>query len=149
MVSKVLARSGYGEVKLMDRRTVRQKSRDGGHELLCELVTGAEVHRVVVKLVRDSIRIRNLDEIVGTINRTGADSGLVVSPYHITREARRLKASYTGVSIGIVDGNELANWLRLHGIGILPEGEVDYAFFGHMEDLAEGVREFLKGVRHD
>jgi len=143
MVSKVLARSGYGEIRVMDRRTARQKSRDGGHELICELLQGQEPHRIVVKVLRDSIRIRNLDELVGTINRTGADSGLVVSAHHITRDARRLIESYSGVEIGVVDGDGLANWLRVHGIGVLSNGDVDYGFFGHLEDLSHHVRRFL------
>ena len=134
MVSRVLARSGYGEVRLMDRLSPREKSREGGHELLCELVHGIDVHRIVVKVLRDSIRIRNLDELVGTINRTGADSGIVISPHHVTRDAKRLLEVYSGVDIGVVDGEQLATWLRLHDIGTLPSGDVDYAFFGHLED---------------
>lgn len=149
VVSKLLARSGYGDVQLMDRRAPKQKTRQGGHELVCELMEGDELRRVVVKVLRDSIRIRNLDELVGTINRTGADSGLVISPHHLTKDAQELIESYSSVSFGIIDGDALSEWMLLHGIGVRKGGEVDFGFFGSLEDVSLQVRHFIEEVIHE
>lgn len=144
IVARVLQRSGYGDVQFLDRRHPRQKSRFGGHELVCELLQGMRSHRVVVKVVRDDVRIRNLDELAGTIIRMNADSGLVVSPGRVTRKATRLIESYGPIHLGVIDGDNLAEWLRIHDIGVLPSGEVDYGYFGALEEMSSRLLPFIE-----
>lgn len=146
IVSKALSRSGYGDVQFLDRRSERQKSRFGGHELICEMRLGPRVIRVVVKVVRDSVRIRHLDELAGTIIRMGADSGLIVSPHHLTGRARQLLESYGPVRVGVIDGDSLAAWLGDLHLAVDGKGQVDFAYFGHLEEMASRAQAFLASV---
>ena len=145
MVSKVLSRSGYGDVQIMGRRLPRQKSKDGGHEILCELTQGPRSFRTVVKVVRDSVRIRNLDELAGTMIRTHADSGIVISPRHVTGKARDLLHAYD-MEVSVVDGETLSAWLVQLGIGIKANGQVDRDYFNGLEAISPEIITFMGGL---
>lgn len=144
VVSKALARSGYGDVQFLDRRQSKQKSRFGGHELQCETMLGNRPVKVIVKVVRDSVRIRHLDELAGTAIRTGADSGMIITPFHITSKAQTLLDSYGPVRIAVIEGSALAAWLTELKIGVRGAEDVDYAFFGELEDMSMRVLSFIR-----
>lgn len=148
LVSKALARSGYGDVEIMDRRHERQKSRFGGHELLCTTSVGDRQIKVLVKVLKEAIRVRNLDEMCGTIGRMQADLGLVVSRMHITKDAKRLLPKFEGSRVSAIDGETLALLMEKHKIGVRGGG-VDYAFFGELEEVSDRVLLFLDSLRHD
>lgn len=139
ILSKALSRSGYGDVQILDRRLPKQKSRHGGHELLCEATLAGRTVRVVVKVLRDSVRIRNLDELAGTVIRMKADSGLIVSPFHVTAQAKKLLSIHNPVRLWVLDGDQLAQLLAELGIGTRGRGDVDYAYFGAMEEMSDRV----------
>ncbi len=143
IVSKALSRSGYGDVRFLDRRHSRQKSRFGGHELVCETTLGTRPLKIVVKVVRDSARIRHLDELAGTVIRMGADSGLLITPFHVTKTARSLLDKYGPVRTSVIDGAALAEWLQRLGIGVRGEADVDWAYFGELEEVSDRVLAFL------
>ncbi len=146
VVSKVLTRSGYGDVEMLDRRLSKDKSRYGGYELVCEGTLGTRPHRVIVKVVRDSARIRHLDELAGAVVRTGADSGLLVTPFHITRKAQSLIDRYGPIRTSVIDGTALASWVATHGIGVRGRQDVDYAFFGELEEVSHRVISFIRAL---
>lgn len=139
ILSKALSRSGYGDVQILDRRLPKQKSRHGGHEMLCEATLAGRTVRVVVKVLRDSVRIRNLDELAGTVIRMKADSGLIVSPFHVTNQAKKLLAVHNPVKLWVIDGEGLADLLKAQRIGVRGAGDVDYAYFGAMEEMSDRV----------
>ncbi len=143
VTSKALSRVGYGDVQILDRRTSRQKSRFGGHELLCQSTLGGRPVRVLVKVLRDSIRVRNLDELAGTVLRRGADSGLIISPFHITASAKRLLACHKPIKTAVLDGTALADLMKEARIGVRGSAGVDYAFFGELENVSQRVLSFL------
>lgn len=143
VTSKVLSRAGYGDVQILDRRESRQKSRYGGHELLCELNVGTVPAKVVVKVVRDSVRQRMLDELAGTVIRRNADMGLLVATKHVSPLARRNKDRYNPLRLQIIDGDSLAGLLALYRVGVRPHGEVDYAYFGGLEARSFRILSFL------
>lgn len=148
LTSKVLSRSGFGEVQILDRRETRQKSRFGGHELMCESSFGSLPLKVIVKVINDGVRVRMLDELAGAVIRTKADLGIIVSPRHVTATARKLQPHYLSARVNIIDGNDLAERLMKLGIGVRPKGDVDYQFFGALEEVSERVNAFMKaGVR--
>lgn len=149
VTSKMLARSGYGDVQILDRREVRQKSRFGGHELLCESTLGTVPVKVIVKVIGDSIRLRMLDELAGAVLRTNSDLGIIVSPYPLSTAVARHKESYNAARIAVIDGDGLATRLNTLGIGVRPRGGVDYQFFAHLEDMGSRARAFiqLEGAR--
>lgn len=145
MIAKALSRSGYGDVQFLDRRNPREKSRHGGHELLCEATIGTRAVKIIVKVLRDSIRIRNLDEMAGTVMRMGADSGVIISPFHTTKVAQTLLEKYRPRT-EVVDGEALAAMLEARSIGVRNKGEVDYAYFGELEHLANQISHFIYNV---
>lgn len=144
LTSKVLSRSGFGEVQILDRRETRQKSRFGGHELMCESSFGSLPVKVIVKVINDGVRVRMLDELVGAVQRTKADLGIIVSPRHVTASALKLQAHYKSARVNIIDGTELAERLTKLGIGVRPKGDIDYQFFGSLEEVGSRVLAFMR-----
>lgn len=144
LTSKVLARSGFGEVTYLDRRDTRQKSRFGGHELMCESSFGSLPLKVIVKVINDGVRIRMLDEMAGAVMRTKADLGIIVSPRHVTATAKKLQPHYKSARVNVIDGTELAQRLRDLKIAVRPSGEPDYRFFGELEEVAHRVSAFMR-----
>ncbi|MBS1708019.1 MAG: restriction endonuclease [Armatimonadetes bacterium] len=142
-VQKALSRSGYGDVQFLGRRRPRQKSRFGGHDLVCETVMGPNLHRTVVKVLRDSVRTRHLDELAGAVIRTGADSGIVVSPFPQTKEVARHLGSGRAARVHVVAGADMAEWFAGFGVGTTKDGRLDRQYFLDLEVAAEQVEEFL------
>lgn len=144
LVSKGLTRAGFGDVQILDRRQSRQKSRFGGHELQCLTSVGNLPGKVVVKVIQDAVRLRMVDEMAGVIQRTGADLGLIISPFHVTRKAKQVIREYRGSRINVLDGEALAQLLKQYEIGIRGKGSVDYAFFGGLEEMAQRLTRFMR-----
>lgn len=139
LTSKALSLSGFGDVQILDRRQSRQRSRYGGHELVCRGSLGTLPMKVIVKVINDSVRLRMLDELAGAVIRNRADLGIIVTPHHVTTNAARQQGAYRLARVETVDGHGLASILRKFAIGIRPRGEVDYAFFGELEDASRRI----------
>jgi restriction endonuclease Mrr len=143
LVSKALTRTGFGDVQVLDRRHSRQKSRHGGHELLCQTQLGNVPLKVIVKVIRDSVRLRMLDELAGAVQRTRSDIGLIISPFPLSHRSRGLAAAYAASRIETMDGPALAALLTSQGIGVRKGGEPDWAFFQSLEDASAKLLDFL------
>lgn len=146
LVSRVLTRAGYGEAQLQNRLKERQKSRQGGCDMLFEATFGTRPVRVAVKVLRDSVRIRMLDELCGVVQRTKADMGFIVATGHITRNARPLLDQY-GPDIHVLDGSALASLLETYGIGTKGPGEVDWEFFAGLEATSPKILNLYRELR--
>ena len=144
VTSKALSRSGFGDVQILDRRHSKQKSRFGGHELLCQTNVGTVPLRIIVKVINDAVRVRMLDELAGAAIRTKADLGLLVTPFDRTSKSVRKQGRYGGVHLEVLDGPALCGLLRKYGIGVRPTGGVDYAFFAGLESVSIRLRMFLR-----
>lgn len=144
LTSKMLARQGFGDVQFMDRRDTKQKSRYGGHELMCESSLGTFPIKVIVKVIGDSIRLRMLDELAGAVMRTGSDLGIIVSPFPLSKAVARHNAQYHAARLMIIDGDGLASRLSTLGIGVRPSGGVDYQFFSRLYEMGDRARLFLQ-----
>lgn len=140
--SKALTRAGFGDVQVLDRRQNRQKSRWGGHELLCECRIGNLPAKVIVKVVRQEVRTRMLDELAGAVRRRDADLGLLVTPF-----ACRMGFRYPGSRVEVVDGPKLASLLAEHGVGVRPSGTPDYAFFEELERVSVRLMKFISSTK--
>jgi len=145
IVSKALTRAGYGDVQFLDRRHSRQKSRLGGHELVCEVTLGTRSVRVAVKVISDAVRLRMVDEMWGTVHRTKSDMGLIVSPFHLTKGAREALPSYAP-EVQVLDGLALAELLTTYNIG-LREGRVDWDYFLGLEEVSDRLLAFIEMER--
>lgn len=141
LASKALTRAGFGDVQILDRRLPGQRTRHGGHELLAESSVGFVPLRIAVKVVRDDARQRMADELAGVVLRQGADVGVLLTPFRISRKVR---ASHTGVRLEYVDGEHLARLMRFHGIGVRDKGGVDYAFFDELEAVSDRLLTFMR-----
>lgn len=144
LTSKMLSRSGFGDVQILGRREMRQKSRFGGHELLCEGVVGTEPYRVIVKVINDAVRLRMLDELAGAVIRTKADLGIIVSPHHLTTSADKHQGDYYGARLCVIDGLDMATRLSKLGIGVRPKGSVDYQYFEQLDEVGERALAFMR-----
>lgn len=148
LASKALTRSGFGDVQILDRRHSRQKSRHGGHELLCQTSLGTVPVTVVVKVIKDSIRVRMLDELAGTVQRMKADLGLIISPFGASPKAKSKLPTYTSSRIEVMDGAGFSQLLSRYHIGTCNDGEmVDWQFFESLEDASERVLHFITTTR--
>jgi hypothetical protein len=143
LTSKMLARSGFGDVEILDRRHVKQKSRFGGHELLCESTVGALPLKVIVKVINDDVRLRMLDEMAGAVMRMGADLGIIVSPRSLTAAAKKYRNGHSSSRVVVIDGTEFVARLLQLGIAVRCNGEPDYAFFAGLEERLPIVNKFL------
>lgn len=143
LASKALTRTGFGDVQALDRRHSRQKSRHGGHELLCQTQLGNVPFKVIVKVIRDTVRVRMLDELAGAVQRTRADMGLIISPFPLSHRSREMATKYTGSRIETMDGPALASLLASQGIGVRTGGEPDWAFFQSLEEASAKLLDFL------
>ena len=148
LVSRTLTRSGYGEAQLQNRLKEKQKSRQGGCDLLFEATFGTREVRVAVKVVRDTIRIRMLDEMCGVVRRTKADMGFLVTPFSIGKRAKELLASYRP-EIQVIDGAALAGLMETYGIGTKGTGEVDYEFFQGLEHYSERTLDLMQELKDE
>ncbi|MBS1722969.1 MAG: restriction endonuclease [Armatimonadetes bacterium] len=143
IVSRALSISGFGDVQFLDRRESWQRSRYGGHELLCEATFGLVRMRVVVKVVRDSVRRRMLSELAGTVLYRKADMGILVATGKLSRRLAGFQTDYPPVRLEVIDGTHLSKLLLKNGIGTRGEHGVDYAFFGELETQSLRIISFL------
>ena len=143
LTSKALARAGFGDVEILDRRRAGQKSRYGGHEISCLAHLGPVPVRVLVKVVRDDVRTRMLDELAGCVIRSGADIGIVASAYQVSPSVAARQADYRPARVEILDGKALSKLMRCSGIAVRPAGGVDYAFLQELEEVSERLLDFI------
>lgn len=143
IVSKLLSRAGFGDVEVMDRRTERQKSRYGGAELRCSLNLGALPVKISVKVIPDSLRVRMLDELIGMTRRTASTIGLIVSSKEASSAVKSL-AENLEPNAFVFDVHDISRLMRRYGLGVRKSGEVDYAFFGTLEEVSSRVEAFMK-----
>ncbi len=144
VTTRALSRSGFGDVQVLDRRDTRQKSRHGGHELLCSFTLGQFPMRVIVKVINDSVRLRMLDELAGAVIRTGSDFGIIVSPHQLTASAAKYQASYKVARVEVIDGPALTSTLVRLGVGVQADGRIDHVFFANLERLGRKARAFIE-----
>lgn len=133
LLSACLSRAGFGDVEVMDRRTPGQKSRYGGYELRCRAVHGTTEIVVIVKVVRDSVRLRMLDELAGAVLRSKAHVGILATPF----AAKDAKHEYGAVHVETLDGVEIAKLLVKFRLGVREGGSPDYAYFAELEAVSE------------
>lgn len=143
LTSKLLTREGFGDVQILGRRQTKQKSRFGGHEIMCETTIGSEPAKVVVKVVNDAGRLRHLDELSGVADRTSAAMSLLVTPHNLTKSAMRNQPLYRRSRVEIFDGAKLASLMFKHKVGTRGTGDVDYEYFGALEDASDALLGFM------
>ncbi len=139
LAQKALARSGFGDVHLLDRRLSKQKTRDGGHELACYCTFGILRVKVVVKLINDPVNLRMCSELASTVRRMKADFGVIIGTRHVTAAAKKHLAFFRDEKVVILNGDSFASLLRKHRLGVRPGGAVDYAYLSALEHVSPKI----------
>lgn len=148
VVSSVLAQTGFGDVVSMGRLKRNGKSRHGGFDLRCKFGSSDFRQVAVVKLVHDdSIRLRMLCELAGTVVLQKANLGILVSTRKASDRMRAFVPLFGALKVDVIDGEQLANLMARLGIGMRGHTEIDYAYFAALEENSEAFVEFAKGVR--
>lgn len=141
-----LTRAGYGDVQFQDRRESRQKTRHGGHELLCRMRVGEVTSHIVVKVIKDGIRTRMLDEAMGTADRRRADFAMIVSPHNLSPKVAPHQGEYSKTPLQVFDGLNLARLVAKHGVGLRQDGSIDYAYYEVMrQEARQLLPQLLRG----
>jgi restriction endonuclease Mrr len=122
---------GYRNLRILGRRDPKQSTDFGGHELASKDALGLFDVKTVVKFVRDKVRTRMLDELTGTIERVGADYGILIA----TDGLGELVATEHLKRIRVITGVELAALFATHKIGVA-NGTLDAPFFEALEMYA-------------
>lgn len=147
LVSRLLSRSGYGDVHLLGRREAKGRTPEIGHEIVCHALLGGMSATVVVKVIRDVARVRHLDELSGVALRRGADAALLVAPRGLSRSATAALGSYAPRRIDVLDAPEIAHLMKVHRVGVLSSGEVDHAFLQGLEESSQLLLGFIRDKR--
>ena len=147
VTATTLSRSGFGDVEIQGRRKSRQKSRNGGHELLCRTTIGGQPVRVLVKVIQDKIRTRMVHEMAGCLIDFNGDIGLVISPFNSSALGAKKQVINPKLGVRVIEGSELVKLMRCSGIGVRPKGDVDYAFFGELEARSAEFLAYLKAIK--
>lgn len=147
ILQSILQREGYGEVTLMDRRRPKQKSRYGGFELVCKSSIGPEPFVCIVKVVlQHSVRVRQVMEAAGNVDRMSVDMAIVATPYTTCETTAEILPLMTKSRIDIWDGPRIVDLMMKHRVGTR-EGEVDFAYFGWLNYVSDKSIEVLEKAR--
>lgn len=125
-VRDLLRAMGYTEVQMLDRTAWRQRTSHGGRDLEAYSQTGLTRARIILQLKQYErpVSRRFVDELRGTMLRTGARQGLVITTSSFSRAARNAATGdhYAAVApIRLIDGAELCGLLVQHRVGVWEE----------------------------
>ncbi len=142
VVTQALARAGYGDIRILDRRQAKQKSRYGGYDIECHTHVGRMPAKVIVKVVADdSIHKRMIDELCGVTLSSQATAGFIFATKHIATSAKaELQALSPIVRLVAFDGEQFAAFLAAQDIGLRPDGSVDQEFFRDLKQIAANIK---------
>lgn len=146
IIERLLMCSGFDDVRSMGRRKSRQKSKLGGFDLECRTCIGSVDAKVIVKVLRDDVRIRNVEEMVGTRDRCGAHLGLIIATGNVSKFPQQNLATYRAKGVEWWDGEMLAEKLTRYLIGVRSGGEADFAYFASLEDAGPIIERIRKEV---
>jgi len=138
--------SGFDDVRSMGRRRSRQKSKLGGFDIECCTTIGSIDAKVVIKILRDDIRIRNVEEMVGTRDRCGAHLGLIIATGRVSKFPQKHAETYKAKGVEWWDGEKLAERLTRYLIGVRMSGEADFGYFTSLEGAGPVIERIRKEI---
>ncbi|MCX6382467.1 MAG: restriction endonuclease [Armatimonadetes bacterium] len=139
-IRDLLTRLGYSEVRLLGRTEWRQPTKHGGLDMEAVSTTGITQARIALQLkqYRDRpVSRRFVDELRGTMSRTGATHGLILTTSTFSKAAKRAAQNAPRSPIRLVDGEELLHLLQQYGVGTYmaddKNGRIDSSYFHSLE----------------
>ncbi|MCX6379877.1 MAG: restriction endonuclease [Armatimonadetes bacterium] len=143
-VQQLLVSMGYVEVKLMGRTQWRQRTAHGGLDMEAYTEVGVTRIQVIaqVKQYTRPIQRRFVDELRGTMLRTGSRHGLLVTTSTFPNAAKKAVAGDRLAPIRLIDGEELTNLLIRYQIGVISGSEnnpaIDNSYFDQLRERFPG-----------
>jgi len=142
-----LRASGYRDVQV--RRTGKDgRNRDGGWDMDANFRAGLLSMKAIAQVKQyDGVPVqkRYVDELRGSMLRSGAHQGILITLSTFSEAAKAAAACGTIAPVHLIDGEELTEVLIAHGIGVAEGGRgslrIDKRFFGGLEDPGQGRRE--------
>jgi len=128
----LLGRMGYENV-CGERDHFRGRNRDGGYDMAAISSTGVTKAKVIAQLKQYAgpVPKRYVDELRGTMLRTRARHGLLVTTSAFSPVARRAAENCPIAPIRLVEGTELTALLIAHRIGISKSPTTDLTVDTH------------------
>ncbi len=147
VLTRLLPKLGFHEVNVMGRRSEGQRSTEGGFEIEALLYRENQPIRTIVKIVRDDVRIRNVDEVVGAMTRVDAPFAIIFGTGKLCRNVEHLSRTKVGRKLTILSGDDFARLLIEHEIGtmgrLIAKG-VDRKYFEFLHKECNAVVQFMK-----
>ena len=137
LIQTLLAREGFGETELLNRWKSTQKSKKGGFELMCTRGFGPIQETFLVKVIQDDIRVRQIVEMAGNVDRMNATHGIVVTTTRACRTTLQELPKITKSPVFIMEPNDLTTLMIQHKVGVRAWGEPNFAFFSFLEERAK------------
>jgi restriction system protein len=133
IVVKLLIMMGYGGP--LEDGKVTQKTRDGGIDgIINEDELGLGKIYIQAKRWKDSISEPAIHQFVGALDGKNAKKGIFITTSNFTSDAIKYSERIIGKDIVLIDGNQLAELLFKHDLGVFPSSvyeikKIDSEFF--------------------
>lgn len=120
LVLKVIQRCGYSNVHLAEKMDSRGRTLIGGLDIKAYCATDINKSLTIaqVKQYTTPVPRRFVDELRGTMLRTGAKHGLLITTSVCSKAAHQAAQAIPMLPITILEGNHLLDLLMEHQIGI-------------------------------
>jgi len=137
LMQALLERSGYSRVQVTGRLQPRGRIMHGGVDLTAYTQTDLETILTVAQLkqYRQLVGRRFVDELRGSMLRLSAGQGLLITTSRFSAAVRKLAAGTEVAPVRLIDGQELAELLIEHRIGIRERNgrwQTDKPFFKYL-----------------
>jgi hypothetical protein len=145
LLSLLLARLGYQDVRLAGRTDWKGRNKSGGYDLTASLPGGLYPRRIVIqaKQFGEDSRIfqRHADELRGAAIRVSAAEAMLITSGPLSKSIDVVGLCLPILPVRIVGGEQLLELLVKHQIGVTPSGELDEVLFHELEREATGNRQ--------
>lgn len=120
LVLKIIQQSGYSNVHLAEKMDSRGRTLIGGLDIkaYCQTDLTKSLTIAQVKQYTTAVPRRFVDELRGTMLRTGAKHGLLITSSVCSKAAHQAAQAIPMLPITILEGNNLLDLLIDHQIGI-------------------------------
>ena len=151
-VRELLLSMGYLDVRLFGRTSSGQKTKHGGLDAKAYTETGVTRVYVIAQMKQYTLPVprRYIDELRGTMLRTGARQGILLTTSTFSPSAKRAAAGDNSAPIRLIEGEELSSLLIQNRIGVKQDSEngltIDIPRFERLREQFPGEPQTRQGM---